>query len=305
MMVVAVILITVVFEVVTHALDHYAEHVPHIFQIVQRVYKELMLLGIISFGLFFFESSFCLPPEFTHELHVIHILIFYISIMYIAEAIFILYVAGAVARRWTKIESISLMQYAGLKLQLAAITQRLEQRNVVLRYLSWLLLYKQHAVRAQAAYQDARLQFVSCNRCAATPTYSVPWPLPLSPSPAPHTAPGPHPRTAPLVGPRYPAPPRHLRSRCQKAGCTGSRGAGGRVRALCGRLPHDFNFALYLRRCIRKVFVDLLHIHWGIWLAVALLVQVRALPTAHAARPTTVAPPTTYSSGAVRRRSSM
>ena len=46
MMVVAVILITVVFEVVTHALDHYAEHVPHIFQIVQRVYKELMLLGI-------------------------------------------------------------------------------------------------------------------------------------------------------------------------------------------------------------------------------------------------------------------
>ena len=207
MMVVAVILITVVFEVVTHALDHYAEHVPHIFQIVQRVYKELMLLGIISFGLFFFESSFCLPPEFTHELHVIHILIFYISIMYIAEAIFILYVAGAVARRWTKIESISLMQYAGLKLQLAAITQRLEQRNVVLRYLSWLLLYKQHAVRAQAAYQDARLQFVSCNRCAATPTYSVPWPLPLSPSPAPHTAPGPHPRTAPLVGPRYPAPP--------------------------------------------------------------------------------------------------
>ena len=194
MMTVAVIMITVVFEVGTHAIDHYAAHQPHIFQIVQRVYKELMLLGIISFGLFFFESLACLPPEFTHELHIIHILIFFISIAYIAEAIFILYVAGAVARRWTKIESISLMEYAALKMKLASYSETLQERNVFVRSMSWILMYKQHMVRASAAYQDARLQFVSCNR-----------------------------------------------------------------------LPHDFNFALYLKRCIRTTFVDLLHIHWGIW----------------------------------------
>ena len=58
LMVVAVIMLTVVVEVLTHKLDHYAEHSgEHIFQIVQRVYKELMLLGIISFSLFF-EASF-------------------------------------------------------------------------------------------------------------------------------------------------------------------------------------------------------------------------------------------------------
>ena len=161
LMVVAVIMLTVVVEVLTHKLDHYAEHSgEHIFQIVQRVYKELMLLGIISFSLFFFEASFCLAPEITyahqppqtlplqhiapptpsktisyyfpshsstrlrnpllshsHELHIIHILIFFISIAYIAEAIFILYVAGAIARHWTRLEGISLMQYAALKMQ--------------------------------------------------------------------------------------------------------------------------------------------------------------------------------------------
>ena len=74
---------------------------------------------------------------------------------------------------------------------------------IVARAFSWVLMYKCHMVRASAAYQDAKLQFVSCNR-----------------------------------------------------------------------LPHDFDFAQYLRRCIRKVFVDLLHIHWGIWLAVAMLVQL-------------------------------
>lgn len=99
LMVVAVIMITVVFEIFTHWLDHIAAPVPHIFQIVQRVYKELMLLGIISFGLFFFESNFTLAPSVSHELHEIHILIFFIAIAYIAEALFTLAVANLVAAR--------------------------------------------------------------------------------------------------------------------------------------------------------------------------------------------------------------
>lgn len=81
LMVVAVIFITVVIEVVTHRVDHIASHQPYIFQIVQRVYKELMLLGIISFMLFLFESNACLSPDLLHDLHIIHILIFYISLV--------------------------------------------------------------------------------------------------------------------------------------------------------------------------------------------------------------------------------
>ena len=193
LMVIAVVIITVLIEVGTHWIDHATEKHDHIFQIVQRVYKELMLLGIISFGLFFFESSACLAPAVTHELHVIHILVFFISIAYIAEAFFILYVAALVARRWNKLERITLVQYAGLKLHLAALTEKLESRKwyeIVFYPSSWLLMYRQHSTRAAAAYQDARLQFVSCNR-----------------------------------------------------------------------LPHDFCFNVYLRKCIRQVFVDLIHIH--------------------------------------------
>ena len=158
LMVCAVIMITVVFEVFTHWLDNASANVPHIYQIVQRVYKELMLLGIISFGLFFFESNFCLPPEITHELHVIHILIFYIAISYIAEALFTLAVANIVASRWHTMEKISLVHYAGLKLHLAAINERLKGRNVVWRSFSWYLLYKQHSIRASAAYQVSQHQ---------------------------------------------------------------------------------------------------------------------------------------------------
>jgi len=82
LMVAPVIMITVI-EVATHYLDQQTEKQPHIFHIVQRS-KELMLLGIISFGLFPVESNFNLP-EFTHERHVIHILIFYISLACIVE----------------------------------------------------------------------------------------------------------------------------------------------------------------------------------------------------------------------------
>ena len=42
----------------------------------------------------------------------------------------------------------------------------------------------------------------------------------------------------------------------------------------CNKLPVGFMFNTYLKRCIRNVFVDLLHIHWAIWLALCLLVQL-------------------------------
>ena len=95
------------------------------------------------------------------------------------------------------------MQYAALKLQLSAITETLQSRNIIWRFFSWGMHWKAHSVRFSAAYQDARLQFISCNR-----------------------------------------------------------------------LPHDFAFNVYLKRCIRQVFVELLHIHWGIWLCVGMLVQL-------------------------------
>ena len=57
MMGVVVILLTVLIEVGTHKLDHITFHFEHIFEMVQRVYKELMLLGIISFMLFLVESA--------------------------------------------------------------------------------------------------------------------------------------------------------------------------------------------------------------------------------------------------------
>ena len=45
----------------------------HVFEMVQRVYKELMLLGIISFMLFLVETFACLDPFILHELHIIHL----------------------------------------------------------------------------------------------------------------------------------------------------------------------------------------------------------------------------------------
>jgi len=202
-MVVAVIFVTVFIEVITHKVDHIAEHTPYIFQIVQRVYKELMLLGIISFGLFLLESNICFPADILHDLHTVHILIFYMSLAYIVEAMFILYVAGLVARRWARIEQITLVQYAALKLQRAAMEQTLRERSSLQVLFSWSLLWKLYSIREKATYQDARLQFISCNR-----------------------------------------------------------------------LPHNFAFNIYLKRCIRQVFVDLLHIHWGIWLFVCMIIQL-------------------------------
>ena len=39
----------------------------------------------------------------------------------------------------------------------------------------------------------------------------------------------------------------------------------------------DFPFNLYLKACVRQLFVQLIHIHWGIWVAVCVLIQIHLL----------------------------
>ena len=39
----------------------------------------------------------------------------------------------------------------------------------------------------------------------------------------------------------------------------------------CNKLPVSFPFNKYLRRCVRHVFVELLHIHWGIWVSICMV----------------------------------
>ena len=113
-----------------------------------------MLLGIISFSLFLVETAACLKalpapscwraprpcaslvspatparrlsaircssqPEILHELHIIHLALFYISLCFICEALFILYMAETVARRWTVCEKMNVMAYAKLKVEVS------------------------------------------------------------------------------------------------------------------------------------------------------------------------------------------
>ena len=43
------------------------------------------------------------------------------------------------------------------------------------------------------------------------------------------------------------------------------------------QLEIDFPFNLYLKACVRQLFVQLIHIHWGIWVAVCVLIQIHLL----------------------------
>ena len=110
-------------QVGTHSLDHAVARWNHITVMVNRVYKELMLLGVISFGLFVIETTACLNPEVTHELHLIHLLLFYSAVAYIAETLFILYISELIAARWSKLERQSLIRYASLKIKLGILTE--------------------------------------------------------------------------------------------------------------------------------------------------------------------------------------
>ena len=124
---------------------------------VQLVYKELMLLGLISFMLFLIELWSCLSPAIAHNLHTIHLLLFLLSMAYILEAVFILCISEIVVRRWTKCERMSLLEHAKVKLKVAAIEDELALRGAFRRFFSWCLLYEHHNSQRIARCADARV----------------------------------------------------------------------------------------------------------------------------------------------------
>ena len=53
---VGIILFTVVFETAAHKLEHSLEEYPHYLHMVDSVYREVMILGLISYTIFMLEQ---------------------------------------------------------------------------------------------------------------------------------------------------------------------------------------------------------------------------------------------------------
>lgn len=166
-LIIALVVFALIFEFVLHKLEHWilTRH-PQIQPILRNLYRELMILGFVSFCfiLYIFTGERSEDTKLTFEVAHVFLLLFALLntfIVSIAVAISLM-----LSRRWKRLERMDLVKYLEVKDKYRKLTSRRARRkNVFWRYLGWWMfapgkLLKWRKLHEIMTFHDIRWQFI-------------------------------------------------------------------------------------------------------------------------------------------------
>lgn len=202
-------LVSFFFENVLDLLDKFLKkNAPQLLDIVQALYKELMVIGLISIFLYVEEYTDIVGlitgddvPSLFFEF--IHMSIFVAVMLYIGIMIYLIFVAHSTMRSWSVTEALN---PTVIERNFQSYRESFNRMGTVRFALSFSFQKKFGELRSQFAYHKIRTQFI-----------------------------------------------------------------------LQHGLTDQFDFGSYLRKCQRAVVVELVEIHWHIWMVLLIMVSLNAV----------------------------
>ena len=97
---VALIGFTVAFEYCLHHIEHQLRSHTHYLKILSKVYKELMILGFISFSILIVLQVFSLTTTASETLEFVHVWFFFIALLYAIHVLVYMWLARRDKRRY-------------------------------------------------------------------------------------------------------------------------------------------------------------------------------------------------------------
>jgi hypothetical protein len=135
-----IIVFTLLFEIVIHRIDHFAaKHGRHFRNIVEQTYKELMLLGAVSFALTLFKQSGgehapVIGSQFKEDLlEFAHMALFFLGLFYVIFILVTFLLLNNVDRIWKQSQ---LRGLASVEHDYLVLRRRVFRIHPVVRYLS-------------------------------------------------------------------------------------------------------------------------------------------------------------------------
>lgn len=164
---VLLIVFTLVAEVVLHRVEHWVQHKHHHLQgVVKVLYRELMILGAISFIFIIYELTAKPDKKTILSFEFAHIFIFLFAIFYTIVVMSTMYTSLSLSARWKQMERIDLMNYLQLKEQYNRLKERVHKhRSTAWRKFQWWFpdvgtLRRYWKLHELMAFHDIRFQFI-------------------------------------------------------------------------------------------------------------------------------------------------
>lgn len=166
-LIVALILFTLIVDALLHRLDKWIENNQlRLSKIISNLYKEIMVLGLVSFGfiMYIFAASPDKNVKMTFE--VAHIFIFLFAIFHTIVVVAAILISFGYSRRWKRIEHMTVKDYIEDKKVFQNMHEKREKhKNFVWHNLFWwvphpsmlLIYWRKHE---RMAFHDTRFQFI-------------------------------------------------------------------------------------------------------------------------------------------------
>lgn len=86
---IVLIAFTILFEVIVEHIEHQVSHRKDLKKAVEKIFRELSILGVISFSLFMIEqlSSDAVPLEWLLSFEFAHIMLFFMALVYVGQCV--------------------------------------------------------------------------------------------------------------------------------------------------------------------------------------------------------------------------
>lgn len=159
--------VALVAEFVLHHIEHWASHRHHHIQPVLKVlYRELMILGIVSFCFIIYEITGTRDKDTILSFEFAHVFIFLLAICYTLVVMFTMYTSLRLSHRWKELEQIDLVRYLHQKDQYTRFRDRIRKHTGAFwRKLQWWFpnfkkLKEYRRLHEVMAFHDIRFQFI-------------------------------------------------------------------------------------------------------------------------------------------------
>lgn len=161
------VLFALLIEIILHKLEHWVAHRhPQLQAVLRNLYRELMIMGIVSFGfiMYIFIKEPADDTKMTFE--VAHIFIFLFAVFHTFVVGCAVHMSLSLSKRWKRMERMDLIKYLEHKDKYRKLTHRIEKYSSIFwRRLGWWLsrpsrLLKYSKVHETMAFHDIRYQFI-------------------------------------------------------------------------------------------------------------------------------------------------
>lgn len=161
---IAVILVSITLQGLLVHIERALHRYQHLSLMLNHLYRELMILGILSFILFLIESSAVhLEKDDKHLFEVVHMTIFLVVVGYIIISFSLMGLSVYLSRIWYDLEKDDLQEYISIKTQFDLLEKQRKSYPAWRWYLNLPKVLEHQRLSDQIAFHHMRLHFLHSN----------------------------------------------------------------------------------------------------------------------------------------------